>query len=103
MATATLSIKQGATLQLLIAATNDNGTPLDLTNIVVSAEVRNFDGLLIDTLGITPTGITGQLSVAQNTTVWPISQLTCDFKFVSGSTVLKSDTFIITVLPAITT
>lgn len=99
---ASLMLKQGATLQLLINATDDAGAPLDLTTITVSADVRNNYLNLVDTLTFTPTSTVGQLAVAQDTALWPTGVLTCDFKFVQGAVILKSDTLTINVILAVT-
>ena len=105
MATASLNIKAGATLQLLIAVANASGVPLDLSTVTVSSFVRTQYGSQIATLTLTPTGTPGQLAVAQDTTSWPTGIVLCDLKFVTTLTgiVLKSDTFQIVVLPAVTT
>jgi hypothetical protein len=103
---ANLYVKKGATLQLIIAAANDDGSPVDLTTITTTSEVRTREGRLIDTLTLTPTsGIAGQYTVAQATTKWPHGELVCDFKMIqnSSSIVLKSQTVTIEVLPAVTT
>jgi hypothetical protein len=100
---ADLYVKQGATLQLIIAAANDDGSPVDLTTITTTSEVRDRQGRLIDTLVLTPTsGIPGQYTVAQATTKWPRGELLCDFKMIRSSIVLKSQTVTIEVLPAVT-
>lgn len=102
---ATLSIKQGATLQLLLAVQNDDGTPFDLTSVVVTSQLRAAFGVLIDTLNVTPTAIPGQLAVKEDTALWPIGRLLCDLKFTTIATpaiILKSDTFAIDVLLAVT-
>jgi hypothetical protein len=102
--TATLNIKQGATLQLLIDVQNADKTPLDLSTVTVSAAVNDQHGQPVDTLTLTPTSTAGQLWVAQDTAAWPLGQLYSDVKFVSKATgsVLKSDTFYIQVLSAVT-
>lgn len=104
MAAPALSIKAGATLQLLIAVTNDDTTPFDLSTATVSAFVRDAYGHQVDTLILTTTGTPGQLSVSQSTATWPIGALACDLKFVDHATgtITKSDTFAITVIAAIT-
>jgi hypothetical protein len=87
-----LSLKRGASLQLLIAVANDDNTPFDLTEVTVSSQVRTATGALIATLTVTPTGTPGQLSVLQATDTWPTGPAQLDLKFVSGDVVLKSET-----------
>jgi hypothetical protein len=105
MTTATLNIKAGATLQLLIAVKDASGAPLDLTTVTCSSFVRTTFGSQVDTLILTQTGTPGQLSVSQATVTWPVGTLLCDLKIVTTSTgvVLKSDTFNIVVAAAVTT
>jgi hypothetical protein len=98
-----LFIKKGSTLQLLIAFENDDGTPLNLTTVVTTSQVREPSGKLIANLVLTTTATAGQYSVAQATDVWPIGQLLMDFKIVQGSVVLKTQTVSIEVVQAITT
>jgi len=98
-----LHVKQGATLQLLISATNDDGSVFDFSGVTITAQVRAFgSGTLLATLTVVTTGVPGQLSVTQATDTWPPAPYVCDFKFAQGSIVLKSQTFGLTVDPAVT-
>ena len=87
-----LTIKKGASLQLLIAVANDDSSAFDLTGVTVSSKVKTTAGRLIATLTVTPTGTPGQLSVLQATDDWPTGPAQMDLKFVSGGVVLKSET-----------
>jgi hypothetical protein len=112
---ATFAIKQGATLQLLIAVTNDDNTVFDLTGVTVTAQLRQPDvvslvaplappatpGVVID-LAVISTTIAGQLSITQATDLWAPGRYVADFKFVQGAIVQKSDTFALIVEPAVT-
>lgn len=96
-------VKQGATLQLLIAATNDDGSAFDFTGIAITAQVSQWPSRAVfATLTVTQTAIPGQLSIVQATDSWAPGTYRCDFKFVQGAIVLKSQTFTIEVLPAVT-
>jgi hypothetical protein len=98
-----LHVKQGASLQLLIAVTNDDGTVFSFTGVTVTAQVKDRLTLtLIATLTVVVTGIAGQLSVLQATDTWEPGTYVCDFKFVQGAVVLKSQSFGIIVDPAVT-
>jgi hypothetical protein len=87
-----LTIKKGASLQLLIAVANDDNSAFDLTGVTVSSQVKTAAGKPIATLTVTPTGTPGQLSVLQATDTWPTGPAVMDLKFVSGDVVLKSET-----------
>lgn len=100
---ADLSIKRGATLQLLIALADDNGAPLDVASVITSSQVRDDAGKLIDTLEMIPTAVAGQLKVAQATADWPLGNLLLDFKIIQGAVILKSETIAIEVERPITT
>jgi hypothetical protein len=97
-----LHVKQGATLQLLMALTNDDGTAFDLTSVAATAQVRDLSNNLIATLTVAPTGTAGQLSVTQATDAWVPGRYLSDFKFVQGSIVLKSQTYSLIVDPPVT-
>lgn len=99
-----LGIKQGATLQLLLAVANDDDSAFNLASVTYAAEVRNAYGGLVAMLTLTPTGTPGQLAVAHDTTGWPVGTLSGDLKFTDLSTavVVKSDTFTIVVTAAMT-
>lgn len=103
MATA-LSIKQGATLQLLLAVANDDDSPFDLATVSYGGALRTAYGELVATLVLTPTLTAGQLVVQQTTAFWPVGVLSGDLKFTSLTTgiVVKSETFPLTVVAAIT-
>lgn len=99
-----LSIKQGATLQLLMAVTNDDGSVFDLTVVTVAAEVSSTTYQPVATLTVEKTDIAGQLSITQATDTWAPGRYLCDLKFTDSGTsiVLKSNTFTIMVLAAVT-
>ena len=99
-----IHVKQGATLQLLIAIANDDGSAFDLTTAVVTAQARNLVGApFVASLNLVTTGVAGQLSVQQDTSAWPVGILRCDFKLVGSSgVVLKSSTWDLVVDPAVT-
>jgi len=98
----TLRVKQGATFQLLIAVTNDDGSVFDLTNVAVTAQLRDPSFNLIATLAVTPTGIAGQLSITAATDAWTPGRYLADFKISEAAIVLKSQTFNVIVEPAVT-
>lgn len=102
--TAELTIKQGATFQLLISLTNDDGTPVDLATCTVTSDLRTARLELVASLTLTPTSTPGQLSVAEPTDTWPIGKLVGDFKITSNSTstILKSAGFTVAVQSSVT-
>jgi hypothetical protein len=99
-----LFVKSGATFQLLITVSNDDGTPMDLTQVSVSSQLRNAAGTLIATLAVNTNAIPGQLAIIEATDTWPVGRLYFDFKFATdaGGPVLKSQTIVLLVTPAIT-
>lgn len=97
-----IPIKQGASLQLAIQVSNDDGSPMLLSGLVITAQVRTLYGSLVDTLVLTPTGTTGQLSVVQSTAAWPTGRHACDLKIVEAGITLRSDTFNFLVSDAVT-
>jgi hypothetical protein len=101
---ADLTLKQGASLQLAVAATNDDGTPFDLTTVTVSSQVRNQIGQLIATLPIVVTSppTLGTMTILAPTDGWPIGRLIMDFKLVEAAVVLKSTTLGIVIQQAAT-
>ncbi len=103
--TASLSIKQGATLQLTIAASNADATPVDQSTVTASCSVRDLYMGLIGQLSLVASGTPGQWTVRQETGSWPVGTLSADLKLVVTATgvVIKSATFQIIVLVAITT
>jgi hypothetical protein len=100
-----LTVKQGATLQLVLTVANDDGTPFDLTMAAVTASVRTANRIIVDALlPLEPNSTPGQLTVVQPTDAWPIGPLICDLKFVAhdSGVVVKSSTFSIVVISAVT-
>ncbi len=100
-----LTIKQGATLQLLLAVTNDDGSVFDLSVVTVTAQLRVPVTLsLVATLPIVVTGIPGQLSITEATATWSPGNYICDIAFTDPATsvVVKSNTFSINVVAAVT-
>lgn len=97
-----LVVKRGASLQLSLQFNNDDGTPMPLAGLTLSAQVRTIYGELIDTLTLTQTGTPGQISVLQATDDWPTGRHACDVKIGEPDATLKSDTMYILVSEAVT-
>jgi hypothetical protein len=100
--TPTLTIKKGATLQLIIQAKNSDGSAMDLSGVTVTSQIRDRSDNLIDTLDLATSEITGQLTAAQDTATYPEGVLLCDFKLVQNGVVLKSQTLQIKVEKRVT-
>lgn len=102
---ATFTLKQGSTLQLFMAVSNDDGTAFDLSTVTATSWVRDPVGRLIAQLALTPTSIPGQIYIKQETDDWPYDiVLNLDFKFTAIATgiVLKSETMTLAIEEAIT-
>jgi hypothetical protein len=98
-----LHIKQGATLQLLLAMTNSDGSAYDFTGMTITAQVRTKGALaLVASLTVVVTGTPGQLSISQATDGWATGPLVMDLKFAKAGVVLKSDTVDLLVDQAVT-
>lgn len=98
----TLVVKQGASFQLTVAAQNNDGTPVNLTQATLTSQVRDAYGNLIANLTLMPTTFLGQYSITEPTTVWPPGDLVWDIKIVQAGLTLISETAGILVIPAVT-
>jgi hypothetical protein len=99
---ATLSIKAGATLQLRLAVTNDDGTAVDLTGVTATSQVRDSYGKLIADLTIILVDSPGVLSITQDTTGWSTGTMRMDLKLVISGVTLISQTVPLLVEEAVT-
>lgn len=97
-----LTIKQGATLQLVVQISNDDGSAFVLAGVTATSQVRDANGHLVANIALATSSTTGQLLVAAPTDTWPLGLLWWDIKLVQGGIVVKSSTTGITVQPAIT-
>lgn len=88
-------IRQGDTLLLQLTVQDDEGNPVDLTNLALASQVRDAVGNLVATLGITKTIVPGVATITQlATSFWPIGTLRADIKAVTtGGVIVHSETF----------
>lgn len=112
MSSGQLTLKAGDTLLQDGSYTEDNGTPVNLTGSLLTAQVRSVDGGspagLLASLTITITNaVLGQFTLgatATQTGAWPPGRYTCDLRVEdSGGSVLHSESFGVWVQPAVTT
>jgi hypothetical protein len=99
---ATLSIKAGATLQLRLAATNDDGTAVDLTGVTATSQVRDAYGRLVADLSMALVDSPPVLSITQDTSGWQTGMMRMDVKLVAGDITLISETVPLFVDEAVT-
>ena len=100
---ASITLKSGTSLIMPWAFQNSDGTPTDITNLTISAQVRDSAGHLITTLVFSIVNAVGGIaSTPVDTTAWPIGNLVCDVKTTSGSLVSISDSFTITTVRSVT-
>lgn len=99
-----IRIKQGEALLLQFTFVHEDGvTPVDLTNVALSSQVRDATGDLVATLAVTKTLQTGVATVTQaDTSLWPLGMLRSDVKAISAGLSVLSDTFSIRVERAVT-
>ncbi len=99
----TVAIKRGAALRLQLTFQNDDGTPVDLTNVGLYAKVRTAADDLVTTLPIVRASVVGvALVTVLDTTTWPIGLLRSDILAVVDGVPVVSDTFGISVQRSIT-
>lgn len=98
-----VAIKQGAALILQLQFLNDDGTPVDLSTVALSAQVRDALGNLVAALPIQRAATLGTASITQaDTTAWPVGVLRCDVKAVMSGLAAYSQTFAVRVERAVT-
>jgi hypothetical protein len=98
---ASVTVKQGDTLEWIIAVTS-NDVVLDLTGYAVRAQIRRSD-VLVASLTVTFTnpsaGIMNLTATAAQTDAWPAGTHKCDIEFTDlTGDVFSSDTFDVIVL-----
>jgi hypothetical protein len=100
---ADISLKQGAALQLQIAALDDEGVAFDLSTVTARAQVRDVQDNLVATLPLTVGSAANLLLVAlPSTSDWPIGLLRCDVRLTVAGMDVISDTFTIHMQPPVT-
>ncbi len=98
-----IRVKQGASLLLQFTFQNDDGTPVDLTNLTLASQVRDPEGVLVATLPIVLTGTEGVATVTvADTSQWAPGTLRGDVAGVTGGLTVISETFGVRVERAVT-
>jgi hypothetical protein len=91
---ATLSLKRGAALLLDLLLQNDDGTPVVLAGLVLTAQLRDAQSGLVANLPITATGAPGLARIEVLATGgWPLGVLRCDIQVDNAGRRLISQTF----------
>ena len=98
-----IAIKRGAALRMQLTFQQDDGTPADLTAVVLSGQLRTVTDDLVTSLPIVRTAALGVATVEiADTTQWPVGLLLGDIKAVIGGVPILSDTFGVSVGRAVT-
>jgi hypothetical protein len=96
-------IKRGAALSLAMAFTNADGSAIDLTTVTLTAQVRDPQDDLVETLPLVNSSIQGTATcVVADTTQWPLGLLRCDIRVVQDGVPTFSETFGILVVRQVT-
>jgi len=102
---ATITHKRGDTFVLSCTLENE-GNPVDITNLTIAAQVRQPDDTILQSLTVTKTdAANGAFTLgasATETEGWELRQYQCDIEFVEGGEVNSSETFSINVIKDIT-
>lgn len=98
------AIKRGAELLLDLEVQQDDGTPVDLTDASLSAQIRDMHEALIATPTVTITDAArGQARFAAlSDSTWPLGRLKFDFRLVLGGVPGFSETVFISVANPVT-
>ena len=102
--TPTVAIKQGATFGFTGVAT-DGINPMDLTGYTLKSQVRDRDGVLVDTLSTTvDSAIAGTFTVVASTgtLAYPLGTLELDIRLTHSTAVEFSETVLLNVTPSVT-
>ena len=101
--TSLLTLKRGATFALTFQLANSDGTPFDPTTAQMACQLRDTQDNLVAVEPVQATGQPGQAYVLQaDTTTWPLGVLRCDVEIVVGGLTTYTETFFITIQPAVT-
>ena len=82
---------------------DDNDLPLSLADIQIKAELRGISGKLVDTLEVTIDDLdNGRFTLRPTVSPLPVGALNADALFTKHGKRVSSETFTITVHPAVT-
>ena len=96
-------IKRGDALAMQMAFEFDDGSPVDLTNATVAAQIRTASGDLVCTLPLQITDTPGVVTVTvPDTSQWPIGMLRGDVVLTAAGLPVHTETYGITVTPGVT-
>lgn len=96
-------IKRGETLVVQITALNDDDSPLDLVNAVLTAQARTPLGDLVADLPIEQTAEPSVAMIEAPTDLWPLGPVNVDFRALIDDQVAYSETVTIHVDRPVTT
>ena len=98
-----IRLKRGETLNLALRF-SDGGNPIDLTQSVLTAAVRDAQDNAVATLAVVKLATAGTAAISGvPTDGWPLGRLRCDARLATAAgQVLKTETFAIHLLRAVT-
>lgn len=95
-------VKRGQSFEAYVDY-DDSGTPLTFPASELRSSVRTIAGELLSDLTITSTATPGRYMLRQlDTTHWPVGEVLCDVKRLTGGVSLYTQTFVIPVFRRIT-
>ena len=98
-----IAIKRGAALRLQLTFQQDDGTPADLTAVVLTGQLRTPADELVTNMPIVRTAAPGVATIeVDDTSRWPIGLLRGDFKAVINGVPILSESYGVMVGRAVT-
>jgi len=94
--------KRGSSWSYSVVCTNDDGTPFDLTNVTIKAQIRDLNHNLVEELATNKTdAAAGQWTITPvDTADWPIKSLRHDVLYTLNGIKVHSETIVIKVVQA---
>jgi hypothetical protein len=91
--------KQGDSFDVEANYTDEKGDPIDITDYIISSQIRGYTGNLVDTLVYSAIDSKqGSYRLFSNSTYsWPIGLVLWDIKYSTGTKIVHSETINITV------
>lgn len=97
-----IRLKQGDTFSATVTVERD-ATPVNLTSVTITSEVRRKNGDVIGTLTVTPVSLTnGTIKLRSETSGWPVEFLEWDVQFIENGDTWSIPTQSISILKDVT-
>jgi hypothetical protein len=103
LAQSTLNLKRGDTLFFYAELADASGDPIVLTIPNIKSQVRQRNGVLVDTLTVETTATAGRyLLKSTDTADYPLETLDLDIKINDDSVILSTETILLSVSREVT-